>query len=293
MTEQSHRYSACGLEIESAFPITHLPPGNGQFPDDLKIVAGSTSPELEWDIATPQWRACSSSVQLDGMHGESCICSAGDEICFYGIAPELDETFTLLGRALAVICMQRGLPVFHAAVLEKDGRALAIAGRSGAGKSTLAMEFLRRGYRIVADDIAACHIAEGKLVARPLYPMTRRLAQEEGEGWKMIPGLPKQVSIDVPFCAEARTLEHLFVVSLAASGEGEVEIARLAEEERPAALERQMYRRGIARHIMGFNGLRLLLSRVADGLPISRVKRPVGCDPVVLADHIEKSLVQA
>jgi len=42
--------------------------------------------------------------------------------------------------------------VLHAAVLEKDGRALILAGPPGIGKSTLTLALLERGFRFMSDD---------------------------------------------------------------------------------------------------------------------------------------------
>lgn len=290
MSAPVHRYVACGLQIDSAVPISHLPPGNRKLDADLQISAGGAAPEFVWAVSTPQWRASGHAVQLFGMHGETCICTAGEHIHFYGVSATLDETFTLLGRALAVACMQRGLLVLHAAVLERDGVAFAIAGRSGAGKSTLVMEFARRGYRVVADDIAACDIGQGMLHARPLYPVTRRRTQTGGDGWKPIPGLDKQVSTNVPFCPEPRVIAHLLVLGVDRAGGSGANFVEVASDARGKVIEDQLYRRGIARHCAGFAGLRREVARVADGLPVSRVARPEHGDPSVLADAIERHL---
>ncbi len=42
---------------------------------------------------------------------------------------------------------------FHAAAVERDGRAVLLAGPSGSGKSTVAYAAAQRGYRVLAEDL--------------------------------------------------------------------------------------------------------------------------------------------
>ena len=59
----------------------------------------------------------------------------------------------LLGSALGILCLQRGLMLLHANAIVVDGRAAGFGGPSGAGKSTLASFFARAGYRVLCDDV--------------------------------------------------------------------------------------------------------------------------------------------
>lgn len=47
-----------------------------------------------------------------------------------------------------------GLIGIHAGAVEVDGRAIAISGRSKAGKTTLVLELVRRGARLLSDEMA-------------------------------------------------------------------------------------------------------------------------------------------
>ncbi|TAM62299.1 hypothetical protein EPN52_00875 [bacterium] len=54
--------------------------------------------------------------------------------------------------------------ILHAAVLERDGEALAIAGRGFAGKSTVATHLLSRGWHLLSDEYAFVEPISGRLV---------------------------------------------------------------------------------------------------------------------------------
>jgi HprK-related kinase A len=60
--------------------------------------------------------------------------------------------------------------MFHAAVVEKGGRAAILAGPSGSGKSTLCVALLARGWRLLSDEFALLDPARGCLhpIPRPV-----------------------------------------------------------------------------------------------------------------------------
>ena len=57
--------------------------------------------------------------------------------------------------------------LLHAGALEHDGRGVLLVGDSGAGKSTLVMELVRRGFRLLSDDIGAIRLDDGLLEPFP------------------------------------------------------------------------------------------------------------------------------
>lgn len=77
----------------------------------------------------------------------------------------------LLGSALGILSLQRGLFLLHANAVVMNGRAFAFAGHSGAGKSTLAGHFQRAGYPVLCDDVCGVSFdADGAPVAWPGLP---------------------------------------------------------------------------------------------------------------------------
>jgi hypothetical protein len=60
--------------------------------------------------------------------------------------------YTVLeGMTLTLVATRDRLPV-HASLIERQGRAVVLAGPTGRGKSTLAYAALRMGWRVLADD---------------------------------------------------------------------------------------------------------------------------------------------
>lgn len=91
-----------------------------------------------------------------------------------GVADHLLCPF-LLGAALPVLLLQRGLFVLHASAValcspESGGaeRAVAFLGNSGQGKSTMATALYQRGHRALADDTIALAVTKSEVPL--LYP---------------------------------------------------------------------------------------------------------------------------
>jgi hypothetical protein len=53
--------------------------------------------------------------------------------------------------------------LLHAGALERRGRGVLLAGGSGAGKSTLVVELVRRGFKLLSDDVAAIRVSDGRV----------------------------------------------------------------------------------------------------------------------------------
>lgn len=57
--------------------------------------------------------------------------------------------------------------ILHAAVLEREGRALILPAPSGSGKSTLCAALAFNGWRLLSDELTLIHPADGSLVPLP------------------------------------------------------------------------------------------------------------------------------
>ncbi len=76
----------------------------------------------------------------------------------------------LLGFGLAMLHMQRGEMAIHCSAMEKDGKAILVAGSSGSGKSTTTAALLEQGFSLMADDVAVVKVEDGKVICYPAFP---------------------------------------------------------------------------------------------------------------------------
>ena len=160
-------YKAFGMVVESEFPIAQLREISPQKPD-VRICRGD----------------------LSGLTQEQRLFS-GPQGCFFtgldhcahritgGNLIEVDpgEDYDLpklgvylLGTCMGAVMYQRGIMMLHGSCVTDGQRAILLTGDSGAGKSTLAAEFLRRGWRLITDDVSALHDVEGIPMVQSSYP---------------------------------------------------------------------------------------------------------------------------
>jgi hypothetical protein len=75
---------------------------------------------------------------------------------------------------LAALLYQRGMLAFHAAVVANDQGAVLLAGDSGSGKSVLLTALVKRGWSMMADDLAI--VGLDKLGQPVIYPTAQGIA---------------------------------------------------------------------------------------------------------------------
>lgn len=84
----------------------------------------------------------------------------------------VDQAFAMLewGMNWCITSNAHDRLMLHAAVLEKEGRALIMPGEPGAGKSTLTATLMLAGWRLLSDEIALIDAEDGLLrgLARPI-----------------------------------------------------------------------------------------------------------------------------
>ncbi|MET0164150.1 MAG: HprK-related kinase A [Vicinamibacterales bacterium] len=80
-----------------------------------------------------------------------------------------DRAYTLFETALnwSVALTDIAPMIMHAAVLERDGRALILPAPSGSGKSTLCAALASRGWRLLSDEMAIFGLDDARLRPNP------------------------------------------------------------------------------------------------------------------------------
>lgn len=119
-----------------------------------KAVAGDLARCLA-DAGVGGARTGSLALQVRGDGPRAFRIRRGKESWIRSIEPhELGYSLmSLMDSVVAADWCATGLAL-HAAVVERDGRALALVGYSGVGKSSLAAAAVRAGYRYLADELA-------------------------------------------------------------------------------------------------------------------------------------------
>jgi HPr Serine kinase C-terminal domain len=127
----------------------------------------------------------------------------------------------LLSRVLPVVAIARGYEALHAAAVQTPAGVVGILGASGAGKSTLAAELVRRGHRLVADDVLVVgRSAEAVLAFPGGAHLSLEPGAEEGLGAQVIGELGGKIWAAVAAAAtEAAPVVALFLLE---RGEGPV-----------------------------------------------------------------------
>ncbi len=167
-------YRIFGLNIASELPLpSRAIPGPSPCGADLVIVFG-TVPEM---LAAPR----SNGIRYQVAPGEFLL-QVDNVARFYvrdgnriTISPEAgageeDILIFLMGSAMGALLHQRNTLVLHGSAIAVNGSGVAFCGPSGSGKSTLAAGFHRRGYPLLADDLCAIAIHDGRPVVIPGFP---------------------------------------------------------------------------------------------------------------------------
>jgi len=167
----------CGWHLESEIPLPELRPW-----DD---------PEAEVDIririgAVPQYPNMEANTLRFTMQGSDDCRIQIPGIAVFGVKggreltvePAISVESTqfrnyLFGSGLGLLCHQRGVLPFHGSCLQIGDQAVIFSGKSGAGKSTLAAALTHRGYRLLADDVCALTLRDGRWVVWPAFPRVK------------------------------------------------------------------------------------------------------------------------
>lgn len=162
-------YRAFGLVIESVFSIPQLQTANAA-EADVRIVRGeglsSHTELLRSDVVTDE------HVMFRVEDLAVFRISSGKliEVELLKEQPDRDIGIFLMGSCMGAILVQRGFMLLHGSCVTDGKRSVLITGDSGAGKSTTAAEFLRRGWKLLTDDVTCIFDRDGVPMVQSSYP---------------------------------------------------------------------------------------------------------------------------
>ena len=154
--------------------------------------------------------------------------------------PRIDPRILVLltlGTGAAMICTQRGLPVFHGNTVRVHGDDWMILGASGFGKSTFTAALIEAGAQLVAEDVSVWE-PEG---VRPgagrlkLWPDSRA-AFLCSRTWSVVHPDFDKVATELPVVESQRPLSRVIVLGDASAPVGLADL--MAQHRVPPLLER-------------------------------------------------------
>jgi hypothetical protein len=183
----STRYVAYGLALECSFELAGMTPSRGTGLPSLKLemlspqalaraYSGSDDPPI-WrgqlgdggELTIESGRADDLLI-VDGDRADFLLHPSRESLACAPRRPGLGWQRTLLSKVLSVVSIRRGYEALHASAVDSPHGAVAIAAPPGTGKTTLALELMRDGWPLLADDVLALSVTPSGPVAHPGTP---------------------------------------------------------------------------------------------------------------------------
>jgi len=154
-------YRLFGLTVESAIQLNGAAPSAE--PPDVVVIFGK-SPDVLMGLASSGigWSVVQDQALFDFSGVARYWIQQGRTITITPVKGADTESIRLglVEGAMIALLYQRGSFVLHAATVWYQGRLVALAGHSATGKSTLAMELVRRGGRLLSDDLTVVSLGD-------------------------------------------------------------------------------------------------------------------------------------
>ncbi|MEM7134234.1 MAG: hypothetical protein AAF702_48640 [Chloroflexota bacterium] len=173
VSDGNYTYRAYGLTITSHIELPELTPSTGAPDLHIKIESVPHSPLAQQAPDGFIQAAAGQTLLLLGEYvGANLLVRNGNEILVEMTQPEKVEEIRLaiLGFGLTALLFQRGYLVLHGNAIQTVGGAIAVCGQQRAGKSTLTTALYKRGFNIIADDLAAVDLWSAVPVVMPGFP---------------------------------------------------------------------------------------------------------------------------
>jgi hypothetical protein len=299
-----HRFSgialhcAYGLIWQMPLACPELRPAPPESAPDVVARWGDVPPPPPSALAAGPLRQVTPEEARFGLPGVARLLVRGGNEIIVARQPDADDEMIrllLIGTGAALLLHQRGLLPLHASAIVAPAGAVLFMGHSGAGKSTLLGEFLRRGYPMLAEDLAALRLdADGVAWVEPGGQITKLWADSAAALGQPTDGLPRVrpelekyvIPVTGPLATEAVRLAAIYVLST------HNQPAIALEERRDArkfnALLDHTWQKLVVKR-MGLHGVHFQRAvAVANQARIVRVSRPEGEFRLTeLADAVE------
>lgn len=182
-------YKAFGLSIDSDIPLPELPVQKSEKKKiDIRIKVQDLS-TLWNEIGVQGKFVLKENLVIFRIKNTGIFCVKGGNMILVspmkGSAGFEKIRLYILGSCMGILLMQRKVLPLHGSTVAIDGYAYAFVGESGAGKSTLAQALIKKGCKLLSDDIVAISLLDNQTPqVIPSYPQ-QKLWQESLEKFGM------------------------------------------------------------------------------------------------------------
>ena len=222
----------------------------------------------------------------------------GREIIYHPLSNADEDSIRvfMLGSCIGALLFQRGFLVLHGNAFEVEDGCVICVGQSGAGKSTLAAEMMRRGYRIISDDVCPLDAAGNAIPGMPRIKLWQDSADKLGidtSGLRRIrPWLEKfNYPLHEQYCNTPLPVKSVYILN--SHNENCFDIERIQGMDKFVPLKQNTYRYG---YLKGMNLSQQHLrqcGQLATQIQLARIRRPRGSFQLeALADFILDDVCQ-
>ncbi|MBT3877673.1 MAG: hypothetical protein HON76_16730 [Candidatus Scalindua sp.] len=279
-----YTYTVYGLSVTSEIECPELIVGSGKA--DVYVRYGQlqnmpVTKEHPWGV----YAVGHNQLLLNYKTTARYLVSEGKEIIIdrYPGSDEDVLRLFLLGSAFGAVLHQRGLVPLHGNSILYNGECIVFLGRSGIGKSTLAAAFVKRGYRVLNDDVCPIRIfPDGKSMVLPGFPhvkLMRDVAHKLGE---VTAGLRRVCNKEQKYFFPVADNHHDIpaplnrVYTLNSHNSSGFRFSELDNMDGIIALQNYTYRKGMMKKMYKTSGHFQLCSKIVEHVTVKEVFRPAG-----------------
>lgn len=209
------------------------------------------------------------------------------------------KTF-LLGGAFICLLLQRKFIGIHGSAVAVGDSSIVITGESGAGKSTLLSEFVKKGYKFLADDLCAVEFSDnGEININSAYPQ-RKLCRDAAEWFnysldnlKWIDEERDKFAVDSmeTFIYGTKKLKAIFEINVIKNEMNHVMIKEIKGIEKFKSVVDNLYESNIVK-CLGIKGkIFENITKLSQEVPYYKIYRPYGIFTLEKQFQLIKSII--
>ncbi len=268
---------------------------NIKFPENVRVQIDKTPPTLDPVTARGVlWQAATERFLLVLPKVARYLVENGQQVTIQPY-PESNETeieYFWQGTPLAALLYQRNLLALHASAVSGPKGAVIFTGDSGTGKSALLVELLKRGWKMLSDDLTIIAFDEkGNLL---VYPNISKIYLWPDSFEKFEINSPSYQSRRIALSMNGHTTSIPCILhsiyNLSISNQNHIEAELLNGVNHFNILPSLLYNNRIANVLMDKSVLFRFTTTISKNMGLNLLKRPMKTWSVKnLADYVEKT----